>query len=285
MPSHGQLLRPFVTVYAEMPVININTASREFIAALDDKMTDSLTNQVLDYRKNTPFQIPADLAKVAGMETIATGLTTSTTTIGTVYRIISLATVKETTRIVEAVVRVIRPTVNSPLLERILMNYLIVQLTGNEALFARFQLKRGVLVFDRASRETIDQEHPLAAMLAEAAAAGREGERVILVIPPALLSMREMELPLSDRRKIRDVLPLELKGETACDSEELVFDALPLDGGKFLAIWGKRHDLAEKIAIMTDNGLEPEIVTASLFHWHALLPEGESGGHDRPLRR
>ncbi|HEX2770136.1 MAG TPA: type II secretion system protein GspL [Geobacteraceae bacterium] len=159
------------------------------------------------------------------------------------------------------------------------MNYLIVQLTGNEALFARFQLKRGVLVFDRASRETIDQEHPLAAMLAEAAAAGREGERVILVIPPSLLSLREMELTLSDRRKIREVLPLELKGETACDSEELVFDALPLDGGKVLAIWGKRHDLGEKIAIMTDNGLEPEIVTASLFHWHALLPEGESGGH------
>ena len=158
------------------------------------------------------------------------------------------------------------------------MNYLIVQLTGNEALFARFQLKRGVLVFDRASRETIDQEHPLAAMLAEAAAAGREGERVILVIPPSLLSLREMELPLSDRRKIREVLPLELKGDTACDSEELVFDALPLDGGKVLAIWVKRHDLAEKIAIMTDNGLEPEIVTASLFHWHALLPEGESGG-------
>ena len=48
------------------------------------------------------------------------------------------------------------------------MNYLIVQLTSNEALFARFQLKRGVLVFDRASRETIDHEHPLAAMLAEA---------------------------------------------------------------------------------------------------------------------
>jgi general secretion pathway protein K len=102
-----QLLRPYVTIYTEMPgAININTASREIIAALDDKMTDSLTNQVLDYRKKTPFQIPADLAKVAGMETIATGLTTSTTTIGTVYRIISLATVRETTRVVEAVVRI-----------------------------------------------------------------------------------------------------------------------------------------------------------------------------------
>jgi general secretion pathway protein L len=27
---------------------------------------------------------------------------------------------------------------------------------------------------------------------------------------------------------------------------------------------------------MTEKGVEPEIVTASLFHWHALLPEGEN---------
>jgi len=102
-----QLLQPYITIYSEMPgAININTASREILAALDDKMTDSLTSQVLDYRKSTPFQIPADLAKVAGMDTIATGLTTSTTTIGTAYRITSQATVKETTRVIEAVVRV-----------------------------------------------------------------------------------------------------------------------------------------------------------------------------------
>src|SRR5512136_2513860 len=111
------------------------------------------------------------------------------------------------------------------------MNYLIVQLTGNEALFARFQLKRGALVFAGAFRETIGQAHPLAAMLEEAAAADREGERVVLVLPAALLSMREIELPLSDRRKIREILPLELKGETAFATEELVFDALPLDDG------------------------------------------------------
>jgi len=158
------------------------------------------------------------------------------------------------------------------------MNYMIVQLTGNDALFARFQLKRGALVFAGAYRETIDQAHPFATMLEETAAAGREAEKVVLVVPAAILSMREMELPLTDRRKIREVLPLELKGETAFASEELVFEALPLESGKILAIWCKRHDLAGKIAVMTDKGIEPEIVTASLFHWHALLPDGEKNG-------
>jgi len=101
-----QQLRPYVTIYSDSPgLININTAPKEVIAALADGMNDSLTRRVLDYRKSSPFQIPSDLAKVAGMETIATGLMTSTTTIGTVYRIISRATVKETTRVIEAVVQ------------------------------------------------------------------------------------------------------------------------------------------------------------------------------------
>jgi general secretion pathway protein L len=90
--------------------------------------------------------------------------------------------------------------------------------------------------------------------------------------------MREIELPIADLRKVREVLPMELKGETAVDSEELVFDALPLHEGKFLAIWGKQEKIAENIRIMTNQGVEPEIVTAALFYWHTLLPDTERTG-------
>lgn len=102
-----QQLRPYVTIYTGFPgQININTAPEKIIAALDDRMTESLTKQVLDYRKTTPFQDKSELAKVPGMETIAAGLTTSTTVKGTVYRILSQATVGETVRIIEAVARI-----------------------------------------------------------------------------------------------------------------------------------------------------------------------------------
>ena len=101
-----QMLRPYVTIYSDAPgLININTAPKEVIAALDDAMTDSLTKQVLDYRKTTPFQDKSDLVKVPEMGTFATSLSTSTTTQGTAYRILSTATVNETTRTVEAVVQ------------------------------------------------------------------------------------------------------------------------------------------------------------------------------------
>jgi general secretion pathway protein K len=105
-------LRPFVTVYPDQPnaptaPININTAPREVIAALDDKITDELTARVLEYRKTTPFKDKSDIAKVAGMDTISPGISLTTKAKGAVYRILSEASVKETTRTVEAVVRIL----------------------------------------------------------------------------------------------------------------------------------------------------------------------------------
>jgi len=71
---------------------------------------------------------------------------------------------------------------------------------------------------------------------------------------------------------VRELLPLELKGETALDTDALAFDALPLAGGKFLAIWGRSKELIEKIELLKEAGLEPEQVTSSLFQWNRLAP-------------
>jgi general secretion pathway protein L len=152
------------------------------------------------------------------------------------------------------------------------MTFLIVQLTGDEAIVARFRRERGALVFSDAARHTVADATSLSALLKEVAAANREHIRVILAVSPSLLSLREMDIPLTDRRKLRELLPLELKGETALDNGELVFDAVTLADGVCLAIWGERRKLAELVGIMTDAGLEPEIVAASMFHWEALLP-------------
>ena len=84
--------------------------------------------------------------------------------------------------------------------------------------------------------------------------------------------MRELELPITDRAKVRELLPLELKGETAVDTDALAFDALPLGGGKFLAVWGRTKELSERIELLKGAGLEPEVVTASLFQWNKLAP-------------
>jgi general secretion pathway protein K len=98
-------LRPFVTVYADCTKINVNTAPLEVIATLADDMTQNLAKQVVDYRRTTPFKSVNDLANVPGMPSkIVQGLQVYASAIGTTYRIVSQATVGETTRVIEAVV-------------------------------------------------------------------------------------------------------------------------------------------------------------------------------------
>jgi general secretion pathway protein L len=83
--------------------------------------------------------------------------------------------------------------------------------------------------------------------------------------------LRELDLPISDRRKVRQVLPLELRGETAVDTDQLVFDAVPLADGKTLAVWSRREAVAELLRTMTEARLEPELVSAAPLHWAELL--------------
>jgi general secretion pathway protein L len=157
------------------------------------------------------------------------------------------------------------------------MNLLIVEMKKDEVLFATFQLKRGEPQFLEASRHQIEPDKDVRQLLAERAAGTAGERRILLVLPADSFFTREVDLPVHDRTKLRELLPLELKGETAIDTDELVFDALPLSEGKVLAIWGKKRDLADKIQLLTEAGLEPEVVTASLFHWHTLLPPEPEG--------
>jgi general secretion pathway protein L len=157
------------------------------------------------------------------------------------------------------------------------MNYLIVQLSAGEAIFARFVAKGKELVFTGASRHPLDADHPFVSLLPQIKTESVAEEKIVLAIPPALLYLREVELPITDRRKLREVLPLEMKGETALDTDELIFDALPLEAGKVLAVWARQADIAEEIRIMAEHGLEPEIITASLFQWQEIMPAGTGG--------
>lgn len=105
-----QKLKPFVTVYAETPSapaapVNINTAPLEVLVALHEQMNEDLGKRIIEYRRVTPFKNPAELSKVAGMESISTSLQTRIITKGNIYRIHSQAKVGEVTRLIEAVVR------------------------------------------------------------------------------------------------------------------------------------------------------------------------------------
>ena len=104
-------ISPYVTVYGDQPggtfsaQVNINTAPKQVLMALDERISASLAERIIQYRTETPFKTPAELGLVPGMEQISTGLLTRISAKGTVFRIRADGVVKNATRSIEAVVR------------------------------------------------------------------------------------------------------------------------------------------------------------------------------------
>jgi general secretion pathway protein K len=102
-----EILNPFVTVYGDAQTqINVNTAPAEILAALSEQMTPELARRILEYRKTTPIKNNGEITRIPGLEGIGIGLQTKIAVKGSIYRILSHARVNETTRTVEAVVRI-----------------------------------------------------------------------------------------------------------------------------------------------------------------------------------
>ena len=102
-------LIPFVTVHGNS-LININTAKLPLLLSLHEDMSEPLAQRIINYRETTPFENPADIVKVQGMQTIGQTLQCDLkwgciiTTKNSSFKIVSKATVNEITRVIESVV-------------------------------------------------------------------------------------------------------------------------------------------------------------------------------------
>jgi general secretion pathway protein L len=153
------------------------------------------------------------------------------------------------------------------------MTILIIQMTGADVVIARFEKRRGTLAFLQGERRPLPDPFSIGGLL-EGFSPSPEGEKVILSIYPSLIHARELEMPITDRRRLREVLPLELSGDMATEAEEMVFDAVSLGGGKVLAAWCRKREVSSLLDQFAAEGLEPEIITGSMLHWNLLLPPG-----------
>jgi general secretion pathway protein L len=153
------------------------------------------------------------------------------------------------------------------------MTYLIIQLTGQDAVIARFSLSRKTLAFLQGVRRPTPEAGAYSDLLS-GFDQPEPGEKIIVAIPPALVHSRQLTLPITDRRTLREVLPMELGGEMAVPAEEMAFDGLPLGEGSLLATWSRKSSISPLIDELAAAGVEPEIVTCSMFHWNYLLPQG-----------
>jgi len=109
-PEMLDKLRPQLTTFSDMAgsplsTVNINTASKEVLAALDDRIDDRMAERIMEERRLQPFRSTAELSRVPGLDTVAIGLVGKISVKGNLFRITSVARVKEAGRTVEAVVR------------------------------------------------------------------------------------------------------------------------------------------------------------------------------------
>jgi len=81
--------------------ININTAELPVLASLDQNMTESIAERIIDYRNDTPFETESDINSVlGGAWTTGAGLIMKSYN----FRVITRATVNDIPRIIESVI-------------------------------------------------------------------------------------------------------------------------------------------------------------------------------------
>jgi len=96
-------LEPYVTVFGD-GLININTADVPVLMSLSEGMTQSLAEQIIQYRETEPFKDKNHIVRVPGLERIGIEMLDRITVKSSSFRITSLAVVDEVPREIMTVV-------------------------------------------------------------------------------------------------------------------------------------------------------------------------------------
>jgi len=96
------------------------------------------------------------------------------------------------------------------------------------------------------------------------------------------LSVRVLELPFSDSRKIEQVVGYELEGQIVHAIEDVVFDHLVVgqrpEGATVLAAAARRDDLTTLLAAAEERGIHPRALFAAPLIYRTLLPAPSEAG-------
>jgi Tfp pilus assembly PilM family ATPase len=105
-------------------------------------------------------------------------------------------------------------------------------------------------------------------------------------VPGDLLSVRVLDLPFSDPRKIDQVVGYELEGQIVSAIEDVVFDHLVVahrpEGATVLAAAAKRDDLAALVAAADGQNLHPRALYGASVIYRTLAPATVDGPEPLP---
>jgi Tfp pilus assembly PilM family ATPase len=95
-----------------------------------------------------------------------------------------------------------------------------------------------------------------------------------LALPGDQLSIRTLELPFGDARKIDQVIGYELEGQIVHSLDEVVFDHVTVrsndDGSSVLAVAARNEDVGAWLDALRAGGIDPRALYAAPVAYHAL---------------
>ncbi|CAG1066029.1 hypothetical protein BAC1_01627 [uncultured bacterium] len=107
--------------------------------------------------------------------------------------------------------------------------------------------------------------------------AGKRGfkgfDKVAVGIPPEDLSIRIVELPFEDRKKIIEALPFELAGFLHVEVDDVVADAVQLGESKVMAVAVEKRVLRGYLDALSALGIDPVWMGPGLFAMPVLMNE------------
>ena len=95
-------IKPYITVFGNSR-ININTADIPVLVSLDQEMTEDLARRIIDYRETAPFENISAIGNVTGFAAMSIKIQSKIAVKPSLFRVVSTATVKGVTRVVESV--------------------------------------------------------------------------------------------------------------------------------------------------------------------------------------
>jgi type II secretory pathway component PulL len=99
----------------------------------------------------------------------------------------------------------------------------------------------------------------------------KDFKRVLLGLPGHLASLRVLKLPFTDADKAEEVLAFELADTLVEDPDSLVFGALPLEGGRTLAVTIEKDVIESTLKTFEELGLTPDWLGLPLLYKDRLL--------------
>ncbi len=145
------------------------------------------------------------------------------------------------------------------------MDYLVLQMEEHRLTVAHFGVSRNSTELIGATSLELNEELSLADAVRHIAEKIAGSPRIILSVPPTLFAQRSIVLPLTDLRKVREVLPTHLQGDIAQSVDDLVLDVLPCGKEHYLALWARKGDIGAVIHQFSQFGLEPQVITSLPF--------------------